>query len=63
MHCAHSVLLSENETDLYAKHRPSACHCAFNNYAIGPHRLLEMWRRGVDVGLGLRLACFYQLTK
>jgi 5-methylthioadenosine/S-adenosylhomocysteine deaminase len=52
MHCAHSVLLSENELDLYVKHKPSACHCAFNNYAIGPHRLLEMWRRGIDIGLG-----------
>jgi len=52
MHCAHSVLLSENEMDLYVKHRPSACHCAFNNYHIGPHRLLEMWRRGIDIGLG-----------
>ena len=52
MHCAHSVLLSENEMDLYVKHRPSVCHCAFGNYAIGPHRLLEMWRRGIDVGLG-----------
>jgi 5-methylthioadenosine/S-adenosylhomocysteine deaminase len=52
MHCAHSVLLSENEMDLYVKHKPSACHCAFGNYAIGPHRLLEMWRRGIDIGLG-----------
>ena len=52
MHCAHSVLLSEHEMDLYVKHKPSACHCAYNNYHIGPHRLLEMWRRGVDVGLG-----------
>jgi 5-methylthioadenosine/S-adenosylhomocysteine deaminase len=52
MHCAHSVLLSENEMDLFVKHRPSACHCAFNNYHIGPHRLLEMWRRGIDIGLG-----------
>ena len=23
-----------------------------SNYHIGPHRLFEMWRRGVDVGLG-----------
>ena len=52
MHCAHSVLLSENEMDLYVKHHPSVCHCAFGNYHIGPHRLLEMWRRGIDVGLG-----------
>jgi len=52
MHCAHSVLLSENEMDLYVKHKPSVCHCAYNNYHIGPHRLLQMWRRGIDVGLG-----------
>lgn len=52
MHCAHSVLLSAEEMDLYVKHRPSACHCAFNNYHIGPHRLSEMWKRGIDIGLG-----------
>ncbi|HZQ00183.1 MAG TPA: amidohydrolase family protein [Reyranella sp.] len=52
MHCAHSVLLSTDEIDLYVKHRASACHCAFNNYAIGPHRLTEMWKRGIDIGLG-----------
>jgi 5-methylthioadenosine/S-adenosylhomocysteine deaminase len=52
MHCAHSVLLSPDEMDLYVKHRPSACHCSFGNYHIGPHRLLEMWRRGIDIGLG-----------
>jgi 5-methylthioadenosine/S-adenosylhomocysteine deaminase len=52
MHCAHSVLLSAEEMDLYVKHRPSACHCAFNNYSIGPHRLSEMWKRGIDIGLG-----------
>ena len=52
MHCAHSVLLSAEEMDLYVKHRPSACHCSFGNYAIGPHRLHEMWRRGIDIGLG-----------
>lgn len=52
LHCAHSVLLSADEMDLYVRYRPSACHCAFNNYAIGAPRLGEMWRRGVDVGLG-----------
>ncbi len=52
LHCAHSVLLSPEEMELYVKHRASACHCATNNYHIGPMRLLEMWRRGVDVGLG-----------
>lgn len=52
LHCAHSVLLSPEEMDLYVSRRASACHCATNNYHIGPMRLLEMWRRGVDVGLG-----------
>jgi 5-methylthioadenosine/S-adenosylhomocysteine deaminase len=52
LHCAHSVLLSPEEMNLYVTRRASACHCATNNYHIGPMRLLEMWRRGVDVGLG-----------
>jgi len=52
LHCAHSVLLSDREVDLYQKHRLSACHCAFGNYSIGHHRLVEMWRRGIDIGLG-----------
>jgi 5-methylthioadenosine/S-adenosylhomocysteine deaminase len=52
LHCAHSVLLSPEEVDLYAKHRLSACHCSFNNHAIGVPRLIEMWRRGIDIGLG-----------
>lgn len=52
LHCAHSVLLSPEEVDLYVKHRLSACHCSFNNYSIGLPRLIEMWRRGIDIGLG-----------
>jgi 5-methylthioadenosine/S-adenosylhomocysteine deaminase len=52
LHCAHSVLLSPDELDLYVRYKPSACHCAFNNYAIGAPPLLEMWRRGVDISLG-----------
>lgn len=52
LHCAHSVFLSAEEMDLYVRRRASACHCATNNYHIGPMRLIEMWRRGVDVGLG-----------
>jgi 5-methylthioadenosine/S-adenosylhomocysteine deaminase len=52
LHCAHSVLLSPAEVDLYQKHRLSACHCAFNNYSIGAPRLVEMWQRGIDIGLG-----------
>lgn len=52
LHCAHSVILSPNEVDLYQKHRVSACHCAMGNYGIGVPRLHEMWRRGIDIGLG-----------
>jgi 5-methylthioadenosine/S-adenosylhomocysteine deaminase len=52
LHCAHSVLLSPEEVDLYVRHRLSACHCSFNNYTIGVPRLTEMWRRGIDIGLG-----------
>jgi len=52
LHCAHSVLLSPREVDLYQKYRLSACHCGFNNYSIGHPRLIEMWRRGIDIGLG-----------
>lgn len=51
-HCAHSVLLSANEMDLFAARGPSACHCAFNNYGLGVPRVTEMIRRGVRVGLG-----------
>jgi 5-methylthioadenosine/S-adenosylhomocysteine deaminase len=52
LHCAHSVLLSPEEVNLYAKHHLSACHCSFNNHSIGVPRLIEMWRRGIDIGLG-----------
>jgi 5-methylthioadenosine/S-adenosylhomocysteine deaminase len=52
LHCAHSVLLAPEETDLYVRHGLSACHCAFGNYAIGQPRLIEMLRRGVAIGLG-----------
>jgi 5-methylthioadenosine/S-adenosylhomocysteine deaminase len=52
IHAAHSVLLSLNEIELYAKRRVSACHCAFNNYAMGFPRLLEMLQRGIAIGIG-----------
>jgi 5-methylthioadenosine/S-adenosylhomocysteine deaminase len=52
LHCAHSVILSPDEVDLYVQHRLSACHCALGNFGIGIPRLQEMWRRGVDIGLG-----------
>ena len=52
LHTAHAVLLSMEEMNLYKKNGVSACHCAFNNYAIGEPRMLEMWRSGVSIGLG-----------
>lgn len=52
VHAAHSVLLSLNELDLYARRDVSACHCPLNNYTMGTPRLLEMMRRGIRVGLG-----------
>jgi 5-methylthioadenosine/S-adenosylhomocysteine deaminase len=52
LHCAHSIFLSPEEVDLYAKYRLSACHCGLHNYSVGKPRVLEMWRRGIDIGLG-----------
>jgi 5-methylthioadenosine/S-adenosylhomocysteine deaminase len=52
LHCAHSVLLSAPELDLYAKRNISACHCSMNNYRIGSPRVLEMLRRGIRLGIG-----------
>jgi 5-methylthioadenosine/S-adenosylhomocysteine deaminase len=52
MHCAHSVLLTPSDVDLYAKHDVSVAHCAFWNYQLGPHRMLDMIRQKVRVGLG-----------
>ena len=52
MHCAHSVLLTTPEVDLYAKHDVSVGHCAFHNYNLAPHRMFDMVQRNVRVGLG-----------
>lgn len=52
LHCAHSIFLSPEEVDLFAKYRMSACHCGLHNYSVGQPRVLEMWRRGIDIGLG-----------
>jgi 5-methylthioadenosine/S-adenosylhomocysteine deaminase len=51
-HGAHSIFLSPEEVDLYAKHKVSACHCGLHNYSVGQPRVAEMWRRGIDIGLG-----------
>jgi 5-methylthioadenosine/S-adenosylhomocysteine deaminase len=52
LHCAHSVLLTPEEVDLYAKYDVSAAHCAFNNYTLAPHRFYDMVRKNIRVGLG-----------
>jgi 5-methylthioadenosine/S-adenosylhomocysteine deaminase len=52
MHCAHSMLVTPTEIDLYAKHDVSVCHCAFGNYNLSPHRLFDMIRQNIRVGLG-----------
>jgi 5-methylthioadenosine/S-adenosylhomocysteine deaminase len=52
LHCAHSVLLTLPEIELYAKRNVSICHCAFGNYGIGYHQMFEMVRRNIRVGLG-----------
>src|SRR5579871_1207040 len=52
LHCAHSVLMSYKEVDLYAANDVSSCHCAMNNFIIGTPHLFEFVRRGIRVGLG-----------
>jgi 5-methylthioadenosine/S-adenosylhomocysteine deaminase len=52
LHCAHSVLLSHKEIELYAANDVSSCHCAMNNFRIGAPHLFELVRRNVRVGLG-----------
>ena len=52
LHCAHSVLMSPKEIDLYAANNVSSCHCAMNNFIIGAPHLFELVRRNVRVGLG-----------
>ncbi|MGB2665349.1 MAG: amidohydrolase family protein [Candidatus Acidiferrum sp.] len=52
LHCAHSVLLSHTEIDLYTANDVSSCHCAMNNFIIGAPHLFELVRRNVRVGLG-----------
>jgi 5-methylthioadenosine/S-adenosylhomocysteine deaminase len=52
LHCAHSVLMSHKEIDLYAANDVSSCHCAMNNFIIGAPHLFELVRRNIRVGLG-----------
>ncbi len=52
LHCAHSVLLTDAEVDLYAKRDVSVAHCALWNYFLAPHQIYAMVRQNVRVGLG-----------
>jgi len=52
LHCAHSVLLTDSDVDLYAKRDVSVAHCALWNYFLAPHQIYAMVRQGVRVGLG-----------
>ena len=52
VHTAHSTLASPDELELYVKRDCSVGHCPYNNYHVGPHPLLQMWQRGIRVGLG-----------
>lgn len=52
LHTAHAILVSNEEMEIYVRRKVSVAHCAFNNYGIGHPRMLEMWRRGIPVGLG-----------
>lgn len=52
LHAAHAIMLSPNEMDLLVNNDVSVAHCAFNNYAIGHPRVIEMMRRGIRLGLG-----------
>lgn len=52
LHCAHSIILTPEEIDLYEKHHVSACHCSLGNFGVGIPRVQEMWRRNIAIGLG-----------
>ena len=52
VHCAHSILLTDPEMDLYAARGATACHCSFGNYNTGHHQMAGMVRRNVAIGLG-----------
>jgi 5-methylthioadenosine/S-adenosylhomocysteine deaminase len=52
LHCAHSVLLTDAEVNLYAKRDVSVAHCSLWNYFLAPHQIYAMVRQNVRVGLG-----------
>ncbi len=53
VHAAHSVLLSDNELDIYQKFNVSVAHCPAAVFMYcGVTRIPEMLHRGIRVGLG-----------
>ncbi|MFT8464758.1 amidohydrolase family protein [Acetobacter persici] len=52
LHCAHTILMTKSDLDLFAKSGATACHCAFGNYGVGPHQFTAMLERNIPVGLG-----------
>ncbi|VXC19634.1 putative S-adenosylhomocysteine deaminase [Arthrobacter sp. 9AX] len=52
LHCAHSILVGDEDIDNFRHYGATACHCAKGNYSIGHPPALKMWRRGVAIGLG-----------
>ena len=51
---AHGVWLDDNDLDILARHRTGLAHCPTSNtkLASGIARVLEILRRGMDMGLG-----------
>lgn len=49
---AHSILLSEQEADLFAKNKVKVCHCPFSNCGKGVPNTPALLQKGVLVGLG-----------
>jgi 5-methylthioadenosine/S-adenosylhomocysteine deaminase len=52
VHAAHSILLTDTELELYRDHRVSVAHCPMGNFLIGPPKIPQMFRLGIEVGLG-----------
>jgi len=52
VHAAHSILLTDSELELYREHSVSVAHCPMGNFLIGPPKIPQMLRLGIEVGLG-----------
>ncbi|GAL98789.1 cytosine deaminase [Acetobacter tropicalis NRIC 0312] len=52
LHCAHTILMTNHDLEIFSKSKATACHCAFGNYGFGPHRFKAMLNKNIPVGLG-----------